>query len=74
MKTKTTWNKGNQNACKRIYCIELNQYFDSVIKASQELGINASGISKVLTGNRNKTGGLTFVYAVPAKEVEECQD
>ena len=37
--------------------------FDSIIKASKELGIGKSNISGVLSGSRKTTGGFIFKYA-----------
>ena len=48
---------GGQNK-QLIYCPELNRIFTSIADAKKELKINHSGISKVLTGERNYCGKL----------------
>ena len=47
----------------RVYCIELNLYFDTVTEASEYVGCSVQNISKVL-GKSNKTAkGYHWLYA-----------
>ena len=58
--------KNSPNA-KRIYCVELDMYFNTVTEASEILGCNKGKISSVLKGNRKTCGGYYWEY-VNAKE------
>lgn len=46
---------------KKIFCSNGKEY-RSIIEAAEELGLNRSGISQVLSGKYKQTGGYTFVY------------
>lgn len=59
--------KNNPNG-KQIYCIELDQYFDSITEASGIIGCSYSGISKVLCGEQKTTYGYHFIYANEVNE------
>ena len=56
--------KGKNNpSAKRIYCVELDMYFDTVTEASEYVGCHRSNISSVLIGNRKTAGGHHWIYA-----------
>ena len=61
--------KNNPKATK-VYCVELEQYFDTVTEASEYVGCCISSISKVLNPNKcNKTAkGYHWVYAEEVNE------
>ena len=51
------------NAKKReVYCFQTNKTYPSIIQASAELGIHASGIGRVCRGEQKQTKGYTFKY------------
>ena len=54
--------KDNVPKGKRIRCVETGQEFDSIGQASREMSLQASGISRVLSGLIKQTGGYTFEY------------
>ena len=54
--------KDNIPKGKRIKCVETGQEFDSIAQTSREMNLQASGISRVLSGFIKQTGGYTFVY------------
>jgi group I intron endonuclease len=45
---------------KKVKCVELNKVFDSIQLAADELKLQRTGISMVLNGTMQKTGGYTF--------------
>ena len=47
---------------KKVYCVELNEIFESARKASEELGIGQGNISGCCTGKWRKAGGYHFEY------------
>ena len=53
----------NSPSAKRIYCVELDMYFDTVTEASEYVGCHRSNISSVLIGNRKTCGGYHWLYA-----------
>ena len=56
--------KGKNNpSAKRIYCVELDMYFDTVTEASEYVGCHRSNISSVLIGNRKTCKGYHWLYA-----------
>ena len=60
----------NSPSAKRIYCVELDKYFDSIVEASEILGCNRSSISMVLRGKRKKAGGYHWLYAEDVEKIE----
>ena len=60
--TSEEWNKKN-NGEKQIYCVELDQYFNSIKEGAEFVGCNRSHISSVLTGKRKTCGGYHWLYA-----------
>ena len=56
--------KGKNNpSAKRIYCVELDMYFDTVTEASEYVGCHRSNISSVLIGNRKTCKCYHWLYA-----------
>ena len=53
----------NSPSAKRIYCVELDMYFDTVTEASEYVGCHRSNISSVLIGNRKTCKGYHWLYA-----------
>lgn len=47
---------------KKVLCIETGIIYESVTLASENTGINRTGISKVITGERNTAGGYHWKY------------
>lgn len=47
---------------KKVYCIELDKYFDSMSAAAAELGISVSRISECCSGNSKTGGGYHWKY------------
>lgn len=47
-----------KNKCKKVLCVELNEVFDSLTKASQATGVAISNISKCCSGERKVAGGF----------------
>lgn len=48
---------------KSIYCVELDEIFDSATDASRELGISLSHISDCCRGTRKTCGGYHWQFA-----------
>ena len=60
---KTRKGKNSPRATK-VYCIELNKYFDTITEACEYVGCsNDSNISMVLNGKRKTAGGYHWLYA-----------
>jgi len=61
----------NPNA-KKIYCFELDKFFDYIELAAKELNLQGTHISAVCKGKRNTTGGYHFIYTddIVTKESE----
>ena len=55
----------NSPSAKRIYCIELDKYFDSIVEASEYIGCTKGNISNVLSPNKNNkiAKGYHWLYA-----------
>lgn len=53
----------NQNS-KKVYCVELNKWYESVSEAGRQLGINQSNIQKVCTGKCSTANGYRFTYNI----------
>lgn len=45
-----------------VYCVELNQDFESIIEASRQLGLNPGNIYACCLGKRQTTGNLHFKF------------
>jgi group I intron endonuclease len=58
--------KGNQNGNKCVQCIETGEVFHSVKSAALKVGVNASEITRVLKGYRNRktAGGYHWKYHI----------
>ena len=54
---------GQNPRARAVFCVELNQVFDSAKRAAHELNINYSSIISVCKGKRNAAGGYHFKYA-----------
>ena len=54
---------GNHPNAKAVFCEELNKKFDSTRRAEEELGIDASSITKACKGKLKTTGGFHWKYA-----------
>lgn len=53
----------NVNYCnKKVYCIELDIFFNSITEAVSELGIDKSHVSDCCKGVRKTTGGYHWMY------------
>ena len=52
----------------KIYCVELDMYFNSVTEAGDYVDCNDSNISSVLTGNNKTAGGYHWLYAEDVNE------
>ena len=50
------WNR------RKIICLETNKVYESIKKASEELNVKQSGISKVCRGIMKQTGNFHFKY------------
>lgn len=48
------------NKCISIFCLETGEIFESINYAAKRLGLYAPNINKVLRGERNHTGNLSF--------------
>lgn len=46
---------------KKVKCVELDKIFNSIQEAANELKVHRTGISMVLNGTMNKTGGYSFI-------------
>lgn len=60
-----------------VYVPELGRTYESIAAAAADLGINASNISKVISGSRKSAGGLHFEragYQAPEPEYVEPTD
>ena len=53
-----------KNVSKKIFCIELNQIFDSIHEAERQLGLANESISRCCNGIRKTCGGYhwSFIY------------
>ena len=54
--------KNNSRATK-VYCVELEQYFDTITEASEFIGGDKNSISHCLTGNQNTASGYHWLRA-----------
>ena len=63
-------NKGKHKGknTTKVYCVELDKYFDSVKEAGDYVDCNDSNISSVLTGNNKTAGGYHWLYAEDVNE------
>ena len=48
---------------KKVICVETGIIYDSITFASKSTGVNRTGISKVVTGERETAGGYHWEYA-----------
>lgn len=48
---------------KKIYCVELGMYFNSVKQASKYIGCNKNNISAILNGRQKTVKGYHFIHA-----------
>lgn len=56
-------NSGKNNPkSKRVHCIELNEFFESIGEASRKFNIHPSGISMCCTGKRKTANGCHWEY------------
>ena len=55
----------NDHIATKVYCVELDKYFNSITEASKYVDCNKSSISRALKGNRGQktAGGYHWVYA-----------
>ena len=68
--TKEKISKSNKGKCHkptRVYCVELDMYFETVTEAGKYIGRACGNISAVLTGKNKTCGGYHWMYA---KDVE----
>ena len=61
------FNTCNQKKKIPIFCLELNEYFDSISAAARKLKIGKSNISSVIKGKYRQTNGYTFTYVQEKK-------
>ena len=61
-------NKGKCHKPTRVYCVELDMYFETVTEAGKYIGRAYGNISSVLTGRNKTCGGYHWMYA---KDVED---
>ena len=54
----------------KVYCVELDMYFNSVREASEFVNCNRSSISKVLGKSNRTCGGYHWIYAEDVKTIE----
>ena len=59
--------KNNSRATK-VYCVELDMYFDTINEASEYVGCNRHTISQVLTKNNKTAGDYHWLYAEDVNE------
>lgn len=61
---KETVKKISEKHCKRIYCSELDMYFESINEGAKYIGVHNSSLSKHLKGIYKTCGGYhwNFVY------------
>lgn len=52
----------NPKLRKKVFCVELNKIFNSLLEASKNTGANYSKISEVCNGNRKSTGGYHWQF------------
>lgn len=55
-------NKGKGRIGKKVYCVELNKTFNSVVDAEKQLGIFNPNIVQVCLGKRKTAGGYHWWY------------
>ena len=48
---------------KKIYCVELDMYFDSITEACEYVGCNRNNISAILNGRQKTAKGYHWLYA-----------
>lgn len=59
---KTTRIKMQKSHSKKIFCVETNKVYSSIIKAAKELRVDNSSISKVCRGKRKQVKDYRFIY------------
>lgn len=52
----------NNHSAKRVYCVELDRYWDTVKECASELGIHKDSISHNCRGKNKTAGGFHFKY------------
>ena len=58
------YNCGKNNAkARRVYCIELNKFWNTLKECADQIGCTPQAISKVCGGARSTVKGLHFIYA-----------
>ena len=56
--------KGENNPkATKVYCVELDMYFETIIEASEFVGCNQSNISNILRGKQKTAKGYHWIYA-----------
>ena len=55
-------NTSRTESKKAVFCVELNQYFDSIAAAAKELNLASAKISLVCNGSRKTHGGYHFKF------------
>lgn len=53
---------GNQLKIMKVYCIELDKFWDCINDCAKELGLMQQSISQVCRGRLKTTGGYHFEY------------
>lgn len=53
----------HKNASLRVFCPELNRFFDSMADAARETGSNRNHVKDCCRGRRHTTNGLHFQFA-----------
>ncbi len=64
---KTKQNKPIPSLYKKVKCIELNKIYNSIKEAAKELELQRTGISLVLNGTIQSTGGYTFERVIDVR-------
>lgn len=54
--------RGNDNAAKRVMCVETGEIYDSAQAAEDATGISRKSIGKAVNGQQKKAGGFTWKF------------
>lgn len=55
----------------KVYCVELDMYFETIIEASEYISRDKSNISSVLRGKQKTAGGYHWIYAEDRDKVNK---
>ena len=68
--TRKKMSEAHKSEKIKVYCVELDKYFDSITEASKYIGRSDKNISNVLHGRSKTCGGYHWVYAEDVEKLD----